>query len=65
MSKIRLDRTAQGKLLEAERLLMDVQPEFDEAERCGIDCQNIREVHRQALEDIQNMKRYYMPSQQQ
>ena len=61
MAEIALSKESYGKLLDAERQLTSIVTELDNAEKCGIDCQNYREALRNQLAMIANMKAYYTP----
>lgn len=60
-SQIELDPASYQKILEAERTLIDLLPEYDAAEECGVDCQKLREINRRELERIAAIKKHYMP----
>lgn len=58
---IRLSREAYNGLLEAERRLHDLLPEFDKAESCGIECQYMRDATATYLDNIAKMKQNFAP----
>ena len=61
MSGIRLTKDDHAELLEAERKLLEMLPEYDKAEACGIDCQNMRHDNTAALNQIRAIKTHYAP----
>lgn len=60
-SVVKLSPESFNNLLQAERNLHDMLPEFDKAEECGIECQYLREGARDILERMAKMKQYYKP----
>ena len=44
-----------AELQQAQRILHDLLPEFDDMESCGIDCQGARAIHLQNSVEIQEM----------
>ena len=62
MAKIKLSKENYAGLLQSERLLHDILPEMDKAEECGIECQEFRRVHAEAMQRIEAMKRNYGPN---
>lgn len=58
---VRLSREAYQELLNAERRLHDMLPEYDKAEECGIECQYLREGTADILARIAKMKTHYQP----
>lgn len=48
-------------LLEAERRLTAILPDIDAAETCGIDCQDYRRQHSEAMEQISLIKMKFGP----
>ena len=57
----RLDSKEYDGLLEAERQLTAILPDIDAAESCGIECQEYRRQHREALDQIQMIKLKFGP----
>jgi hypothetical protein len=49
------------KLLEAERELANMLLEFDKAEECGIDCQQLRANTAVARQRIESLRKHYTP----
>jgi len=47
-------------LVEQERKLLDLLPEFDKAEECGENCQLLRELAQKELKRIQAIKSNFM-----
>lgn len=60
-SHYRLPGMEYAKLLETERELHDILPEMDKAEECGIECQEYRRLHREAMERIEKIKINFGP----
>lgn len=65
MEKVELSPLAYQNLLDAERGLTGIVAHLDNAEKCGIECQNYRASLRAQLAEIQNMKAYFAPKSQQ
>jgi hypothetical protein len=61
VDKVTLSKDSYSKLLQAERGLTDIVAELDNAEKCGIDCQNYRSSLKMQLATIANMKAFYTP----
>lgn len=62
MGKIKLAKDDLAKLITAERELHDLLPEMDKGEECGIDCQEFRRVHAEAMERITALKKNFGPN---
>jgi hypothetical protein len=62
MAKITLSNERYLGLLEAERMLHDSLSEMDRAEKCGIDCDNLRSIHGAYREQIEALKTNYGPT---
>ena len=62
MSKLKLGKEDMAKLTTAERDLHDILPEMDKAEECGIDCQEFRRMHGEAMSSIEALKRNFGPN---
>lgn len=58
---IRLTREQVQSLAEAEHQISVVMGEFDKAEQCGIDCQQLRGLVREKLQEIAAIKEHYGP----
>lgn len=58
---IRLSQERYAELIEAERQLALLHSEFDKAEECGIDCQQLRATQAEAIQRIQSMRKNYAP----
>ncbi len=59
---IKLTKELFGKLLTAERELHDLVPEFAKGEECGVDCQEFRRIHEEAMQRIEALKKNYGPN---
>lgn len=62
MKHIILTNEQHASLIKAERDLHDVLPDMDKAEECGIDCQEFRRLHGEAMERIEALKRNFGPN---
>lgn len=62
LPKIQLSTERIAALSEAERLLGEVDKEYDKAEACGIDCQQLREIRMQYGRQIETLKANYAPT---
>lgn len=60
-SVIKMSPSTHQKLLDAERELTMLQPEFDKAQECGVECQALRESSTNMLQRISKIKQYYAP----
>lgn len=60
-SKIELPPERYNELLKAERALTDLATEFDAAEECGIECQELRTIQAEYLNRISAIKKNYAP----
>jgi hypothetical protein len=58
---MRLSNESFQSLLDAERGLTGIVAELDNAEKCGIECQNYRASLRAQLAEIANLKAYFAP----
>lgn len=47
------------ELRQAQRILHDLLPEFDDMEQCGINCQGARAIHQQNAQEIEAMLANY------
>lgn len=61
MAEIKLSKERYAELLRAERALLDLLPEYDKAESCGIDCSPLKALHDEYMERIQSIKDNYGP----
>jgi len=48
-----------NELKRSERALMDLLPELDKAEQCGIDCQEYRTIRDEAVERISKLLQHF------
>lgn len=62
MSKFKLPPERIAALQQAQRDLHDILSDMDEAEECGVDCQNYRMMHQEAAKRIDAILRHYGPS---
>jgi hypothetical protein len=49
-------------LISAERKLSELDSEYDKAEECGVDCQQLRTVRQMLQDRIEALRRNYAPS---
>ena len=61
MSKIRLSNEDYASILQAERQLHDILPDIDNAEECGVECQEYRRVHAEYMQQIEKLKAKFGP----
>lgn len=61
MDDVRLSAEAYQQLLDAERGLTGVMAHLDNADKCGIDCQNYRATLKNQLAEIANIKAHFAP----
>jgi hypothetical protein len=61
MGKIKLPPDKIAELQSAQRTLHDILPEFDAAEECGVDCQQWRSLHQEAMRRIDALLLHYGP----
>lgn len=61
MGKVKLSKERYKELIDAERKLNELLPEYDHLEECGYDCTQLRMINQQRGEQIQAMKKYYAP----
>ena len=61
MGKIKLTKERYQQLLKAERELLDLLPEYDKLEECGVDCTSLRQVNADRLPQIAALKKHYAP----
>ena len=59
--EIRMSRADYDKLVQADRDLANVMPEFDKLESCGIDCAAVRQKWSDTREKIAAIKQHYAP----
>lgn len=62
MSKTRLSRERYDELLRAERIFTDLLPDLDKLEQCGEDCEGMKQVVREAMEQSAKLKQYFAPT---
>ena len=56
---IKLPADQVAELRRSERTLMDILPEFDKMEQCGIECQELRAARDEAAERIGKLLQYF------
>jgi hypothetical protein len=61
MDRITLTPERYQELLQAERQLLDLLPEYDRMESCGRDCGPFRAMNAEALQRVNKMKEHYTP----
>ena len=49
-----------AELKRQQRIIHDLLPEFDKAEACGIECQELRGLAAYIAETLGNIERHYM-----
>lgn len=60
---IKIPRQLWSDLLANERKMREAFSEFDKAEKCGIDCNPLRQAVQEQLTIIDNIKAEYGPKQ--
>lgn len=60
---IRLPTDMYMALMESERKLSELDPLYDKAEECGIDCQQFREVRGLLAQRSEAIRRHFGPVQ--
>lgn len=53
-------RQQYDRLKETQRLLHDMLPEFDKAEKCGVVCSELRGIAEHLTERLSAIEQYYM-----
>jgi len=61
MSKFKLPADHVAKLKQVQRDLHDLLAEFDAADECGIDCQEYRRMHQEAVQAANKLLEHYGP----
>ena len=59
MAKIKLSKARLQELLAAERKLLELLPEYDKVEECGVDCLQFRQVTDDRLKQIAAIKKNF------
>lgn len=53
--KIKLPPESIASLQQSQRELIDILPEIDNAEACGVECQEYRRIHSEAMDRIEQL----------
>lgn len=61
MAHFQLPSEHVAKLKQVQRDLHDILGEFDKADECGIDCQEFRRMHGEAVAAAGNILKHYGP----
>lgn len=59
--RVKLPPEAVASLQQAQRDLQDILPDIEGAESCGIDCQQYRQTHSEAMERIEALLTNFGP----
>lgn len=62
MKQVKLSKESYSNLLQAERNLSAQLPTLDKLEECGVDCQAMRQLTQDKLEQIGNIKKHFAPN---
>jgi len=60
--RIKLPPESVASLQQAQRDLQSILPDIDGAEACGIECQQYRQTHQEAMDRIEQLLTHFGPN---